>query len=1806
MSTPSSSRASARPIPFQRRSSRMVGGFEPGSDIRDDISNPGSVHEREDEDEDEDEIEQDERDHEMTEDSSSLLPPQFDMPSSLNDSSHMQLPQHSSSPRPAFTNTVLEEEEMKKKLADFESSFLPEPLPTSDSVDSTAQSMPADIFDPAFNDTQTTGGVPTSDQFPSEEHTAEAHAQSAPSPTTTGYITPTTEDEPRSPNVEQESPSENETTRNAPNTSALEHMSSSPTAARTVSQVQSMASMTDYETANERERRDPESPTPYESSRRRSRSADPDATPRKDRIDTDTPASIDTSDTIRVKVQDYDAVPLNVTRRRPQYLSKRSRNARLSYDSMASSTTETSEATLGADFALQSGGAAPEGFRSIRKRPNMTLSRSTSLGSLASGVSGMSGDDEEGSTQQKRAAAGIAPELSTLQEEGPSTLRQARASSEVMVTPRASSMKLGFATPTDSVIANHVRDLEVPDTIARKFRDDSRSRSPDKNMAMASATMTPGLKKGLTLKEHRSTVEKLGKENFDLKMKIHFLDQALQKRSEDGVKEMITENVQLKSDRLRLEKDNHGLRKQVRELQRKLDEATGKNEGDDQGYGTDEERSPTVEEEVLYLRERVEITEIEMEKLRQESINKESEKRRLAEMVRNLGDSRHGGSEVGSREERDMWKDMLEAETIAREQAEDDARKLRDELAKIRQDSARPASKLRVVKGQIVSTSSSVDASQQKAETAELERLRHECSELQKTIGAQASALTSRNKEKEMLYQEIENLKLGKMGGVRSIAGDSILDRSASRARSNSRASNGTRYTRMSDNERETIEGRIDQLRDEVSQLKLDKQNIQSQFDEALAELDAVDAQAQADADQFNEELGVLTQERDNAMRDAEDQDQAFQQLKNEAQEEIDGLGDELDAKIEECSRLEQELKARSDSVKALQAEMRSAAEGLQRLEEDAQQNLARYQAVKAELDDSNRELENLEKNLHETQSKNERLRVQGESSRNEIAFLREEQDGDKMKIGDLESLLKKTHLNLDAERDRAKELERRLTEERAQRDAVANQEKQEIQRTINELNREASSSKNELRQTRKSLSAREVELSTFKDRLAQLENSLREMLNIPDGTSSHLIGEVSKMVTQLDQANMDLDTTRQRLDEHKELLSHRDGLLEDAAFEHKRLEDMVEREQLNRRQDKHSFEQALKSHEQASRIAGHNNARIAELEQAKLAHRKQLSNLEAQYKDQLAERNQVLLTIWRKLSAMCGPDWAHNHSLINGNLPSQEVIGNILFWPGFSRNLLLAAKQVEGVMSNSKDKIKNIERDLYRNYTALEKEFETRNKKLERIEEHWEKIKLREREIDAGLATSQGLRTATKDPQTQKLKNENKLLKAELRLYQDSSTHGSHAGHARSHQNIADRAGSRSSNFSGGRMSQNDGSIDSASLNGAAGIPNRGSSMYRRNNVTLSRANSAGAVETLAGRDGHSTRSNSVASGGRNSGFGFTIGNPGTALAASSTQHLAFDANTSRSREDVRHSLIVPGGPTQYPTNGNFGMPPKSSHSQASDAGTITSKTEEKKWIHRLRELERRLKNEREQRLVDRDGARRRLEERDEVNKRLERELERERASRGWKADHADNKDNNNQVGGYLVAEEPMLNEFVGQMNTHAQTREEFVPPTPDEQGDPYDDEEGIRTSEEERLMAQPPTVGTSHAQRVAMAQQKQFDRVSRASRPELSGSRTGSRGSIASMSPRKPSTASFKEKLTGRTPSFASLAQTQTYDRQSHSQSLSQRSPSDGAGWPKSGDRWGRSGCERDASLGADDGVSVRKIMRTASSMTGVGGVS
>ncbi|KAI1911469.1 hypothetical protein LOZ39_004112 [Ophidiomyces ophidiicola] len=1194
-------------------------------------------------------------------------------------------------------------------------------------------------------------------------------------------------------------------------------------------------------------------------------------------------------------------------RKRSKYLTSRHLSHRYSVSSVNTDTT-SSDATMGVDYALQSGGAVPANteIRPHRdRRQQQDLSRSTSLGSMASGISGLSDD----TPVERRGLSSLSePNLHTLDEEDgvlqsrPNSSQTAKKDEDAApMTPKAKATDLSL--PTETVITQHVQDIQVPSAFARQFRESNVSLglSPDKRGAP-----TPGFSRGknMTLKEQSSTIDRLSKENFDLKMRIHFLNEALNKRSEEGVKEMISENVELKSDKLKLQKDNQALKKKIRELGKQLrDRGDGeKDESKDDGAsGSEEERVTMEEEELIYLRERIETYEVEIEKMRSENIARESEKRRLAEMVKSLSEGRAAGSDAGAREERDMWKDMLDAETAAREQAEEENRRLRDEMLCMKEADAASTSFSRNSRRRgMSSVISHSDIERDFARstprgavshniTVELELLKQENAELRREVSAQTSMLTSRNREKERLYQEIEDLKLQRRYDSRSIAGDSIFERSASRAqdRSNSRASDGTRVSRLSDAERESLEGKNGELRDQVSTLRLENQGLRAQLDEYMNEIESMDHAYQEDMNRAEAEVQNLQLERHQALQLAEEREAELQDLKAEAQHEIDSLEDELELKIDDGQRMEAELRTQQENLIALQAEMRSANEGILRLEEDAQNNLQKYKAVHQELQDANRELESLEKNLFESNGKVQRLTVQLESSQNEIAFLREEQDGDKIKIGDLESELKTTLVNLQSEKEQTRELDQRLAEERHQREVVGSKEKQEVQRIMNDLNRENTGVKDDIRKLKKALSAREIEANTWKERLFELESSLREALGDLNGTRSSLLMSITKLQKELESTTLELQSTRDKLDEKEALLRNRDALLESHGLETRKLAELLERERHAHRADKHSFEQALKSHQQASRTIAHSNTRISDLENARGQDRKRFNTLEQQYKDQLSERNSMFLALWKRLSAMCGPDWAHSNSLINGNLPSQEVIGNMLFWPGFSKNLLLAVKTLEHLTHGFKSRVKDVERDLTKAYQNLEHTLGIRLKKLDRLEELANQIRTQKRPLSINSTNAE----------MSKLRGENRLLKAELNLLQS---------HSRS----------------------------------------RGS------------ATTAAAAAAAANPHPRSTRSGSTVF--RGTGIPQpTHHSPSTALSNSAAG----------------------------PVAGATPMQP-----QRTSSGSDRS---EEKWIQRLRELERRLKAEREARLLDRSGARKRLEERSAENEELKAALERERMTK-------------------------------------------------------------------------------------------------------------------------------------------------------------------------------------------------------------------
>ena len=548
--------------------------------------------------------------------------------------------------------SVLDEKDMRRRLMDMDSSFLPEVSPAAQNIK------------PGVDDTFIFG-----------EHHPDSSTIAEPSNTERRHERAEHEDGnkyerldgivPKSPMTPPElyqTPApgfgydEDHHDANI-NTSLLETMSSSPTAAaaaRTISRAVSSASIGGYETAEDR------TATKTPENEVHTSAADEEPTPRRTPLSPMSSRAASPTPTKPVALQDpeeatngdVDEVEFDSprSRKRPKYLNNRMNSQRSSYSSYTTTSTEGgSDVTLGADFALQSGGAAPYGG-SLSSRPTRGLSRTISLGSMASGVSNLS----DGEERIKAVSGGLDSNLDTLNEEDDLATRRARSRSgeedAVPETPVGAGRSLN--TPTETVISRHVRDLKVPATVAKGFRD--RPTSPEKRNGASSRSG-----KNLTLKEQSSTIDKLVKENWDLKLKIKFLDDNLNRRSTEGMAQVITENVEMRAAKFGYQKDIRELKRDKRELQRQLKEESEKlaknlkNARNEPVQGVPgPEELQDMEDELHFLRDRVTTYEVEVETMRHETSKQEDEKRRLAEMAETF--RRKGGrdgSDIGAREE---------------------------------------------------------------------------------------------------------------------------------------------------------------------------------------------------------------------------------------------------------------------------------------------------------------------------------------------------------------------------------------------------------------------------------------------------------------------------------------------------------------------------------------------------------------------------------------------------------------------------------------------------------------------------------------------------------------------------------------------------------------------------------------------------------------------------------------------------------------------------------------------------------------------------------------------------------------------------------------------------------------------------------------------------------------------------------------------------------------------------------------------------------------------------------------------------
>ena len=813
------------------------------------------------------------------------------------------------------------------------------------------------------------------------------------------------------------------------------------------------------------------------------------------------------------------------------------------------------------------------------------------------------------------------------------------------------------------------------------------------------------------------------------------------------------------------------------------------------------------------------------------------------------------------------------------------------------------------------------DRSQSRAERnmqADLTQARQEIEDLRREVSAQASMLTSRNREKDRLYAEIEDLKLTMRGGgsgaafesasrAPSVFSDRLLDRSVSRAGGIQSAA-GTHLSTLSvtETEREEFEDTNGALRDRVSELRIANQDLEQRLAACYAEIE----QRQQELTTYEDELDLAQQElqemqadRNDVLRQREEIEQDFDQLKQEAEDEIQRLEDEL-------GRLEEENRLKDEDFRGLQQELRNVSDVVVRLEDlqevhqgDTRRLEERIRGLERTIHENEQEMNVLENALREANEKNERMVVQGESSKGEIQFLREEQDGDKIKIGQLESTIKQLQKVLEDEQDKVREARQQLDAERQQREQHGGVEQREWERRFSEKTVELTHTKDEIRRLKHKVSTREDEAKTWRERLEELERGLREALGDLGGTRTGLMQSVHNLQQELDATLEELDYTKGELTEKDRNLKDRESLLESMALETRKLSDLLEKERNSHRHDKHTLETLQSTTTQHTRKITQHQQQTSEIEKQRHKDAKTLKALEEQFREQLAERNTLLTQVWQRLSTVCGADWATRNSLVTTAAPSSAVTAGkismeaalVSAFPGFTRNVLSAVKTIESIVAGFKTKCRSVERDLWKEYQAVENALEQRTKRIERLEGL----------VRGGMGES----SSQIRSKMAKLRAENRLLKVEIDVLKQE-----------------------------GAGTATPPSTATAASNGGGG------------------------------------------SGGGGDGGGSPT--PGTNQSQPAQAAQVKRSHTSY-HPSSRSGAASPG--KDHPHRPLEVVRTDSAGSTGSDGG-------EKRWILRLRELEKRLKQEREARLLDRSMANKKIQESRGEKEEIKRQLERER----------------------------------------------------------------------------------------------------------------------------------------------------------------------------------------------------------------------
>ncbi|EFQ31793.1 microtubule associated protein [Colletotrichum graminicola] len=602
----------------------------------------------------------------------------------------------------------------------------------------------------------------------------------------------------------------------------------------------------------------------------------------------------------------------------------------------------------------------------------------------------------------------------------------------------------------------------------------------------------------LSLREQESVIDKIEKENFGLKLKIHFLEEALRKAGPGFSEAALKENTELKVDKVTMQRELHKYKKHLTSAEKDLESYR-------------QQMMDLQEKAKRKYADQKQLAEIE--RLQQALEDREAD---LDDMQRQLNQGQQDQGQVEKLQDEigDLEAELREKERLLGDQEDeiDDLKTKLEEMEDKMKDTQR-----RMI--ELEQNAQSNDALEEAKDT--IDELETNVRRLEDQVNDMKDKLNQAIADKEQAKGDLEELQ-------DELANKSMVTKGLSRQKEE-------KLLRLQ-TELEEADSKFAHIEKQLSDTIKENENLKTAAKESLREREAADLEHQSRLARIELQLSEVTREKEKLKSIAEDgrQEQEFSDRERQSLlAQVEDLKHELQSRLDEKNLLQSRHEALTSESASLQRDVARLQKSVDELEESLAQERDHALEIERdirgqyrdEIDRLNDEISDLQAeirekdNLYDNDSEKwetDRHTLESERKRAEEKATGLERTIEKLREAEGNLSTKESRLQeaLESEAQRHKDEQASLT--RQIEDLQQNLESR--QATLTELRGELSQVQDELRQTQLDYQAQTEKVEALEDEVEVLQTTL-------DEESEHSREE-------LEAAKRECDTLRQQLDE--------------------------------------------------------------------------------------------------------------------------------------------------------------------------------------------------------------------------------------------------------------------------------------------------------------------------------------------------------------------------------------------------------------------------------------------------------------------------------------------------------------------------------------------------------------------------------------------------------------------------------------------------------------------------------------------------